>query len=60
MQENFSYYPELEHEACGVGLISSTNGMKSRKVVEYGIEALKAVWHRGAVDADGKSETEQV
>ena len=28
---------------------------KSRKVVEYGIEALKAVWHRGAVDADGKT-----
>ena len=25
------------------------------KVVEYGIEALKAVWHRGAVDADGKT-----
>ena len=24
-------------------------------VVEYGIEALKAVWHRGAVDADGKT-----
>ena len=28
---------------------------KSRKVVEYGINALKAVWHRGAVDADGKT-----
>lgn len=28
---------------------------KSREVVEYGIEALKAVWHRGAVDADGKT-----
>ena len=28
---------------------------KSRKVVEYGIEALKAVWHRGAIDADGKT-----
>ena len=27
---------------------------KSRKIVEYGIEALKAVY-RGAVDADGKS-----
>ena len=23
--------------------------------MEYGIEALKAIWHRGAVDADGKS-----
>ena len=33
----------------------STDGKKSRKIVEYGIEALKAIWHRGAVDADGKS-----
>ena len=55
LEKNFVYYPEMEHEACGVGLIASTNGKKSRKVVEYGIEALKAVWHRGAVDADGKS-----
>ena len=37
----------MEHEACGVGLIASTNGKKSRKVVEYGIEALKVVGHRG-------------
>ena len=29
--------------------------MKIRKIIEYGIEALKAIWHRGAVDADGKS-----
>ena len=28
---------------------------KSRKIVEHGINALKAIWHRGAVDADGKS-----
>ena len=53
--ENNAYDPSLEHEACGVGLIATTDGKKSRKVVEYGIEALKAVWHRGAVDADGKS-----
>ena len=55
LQENYSYFPSMEHEACGVGMIASTNGKKSRKIVEYGIEALKAVWHRGAVDADGKS-----
>ena len=53
--KNYSYFPEMEHEACGVGLIATTDGKKSRKVVEYGINALKAVWHRGAVDADGKS-----
>ena len=33
----------------------STEGKKSRKIVEFGIQALKAVWHRGAVDADGKT-----
>ena len=49
------YDPSHEHDACGVGFISSTEGKKSRKVVEFGIQALKAVWHRGAVDSDGKT-----
>ena len=40
-----AYYPNLEHDACGVGLVTSTEGKKSRKVVEFGIQALKAVWH---------------
>ena len=31
----------MEHDACGVGLVASTEGKKTRKVVEYGIEALK-------------------
>ncbi len=55
LEKTNNYKPEMEHDACGVGLIASTDGKKSRKVVEYGIEALKAIWHRGAVDADGKS-----
>ncbi len=55
LEKNKIYNSSMEHDACGVGMIASTNGQKSRKVVEYGIEALKAVWHRGAVDADGKS-----
>ena len=50
-----AYDPRNEHDACGVGFVASTEGKKSRKVVEYGIQALKAVWHRGAVDADGKT-----
>ena len=44
-----------EHASCGVGLVVSVDGTKSRRVVEHGIDALKAVWHRGAVDADGKT-----
>ncbi len=55
LSKNHVYSTEMEHDSCGVGLISSTEGKKSRAVVEYGIEALKAVWHRGAVDADGKT-----
>ena len=55
LEKTHNYSPSMEHDACGVGLIASTNGKKSRKIVEYGIEALKAIWHRGAVDADGKS-----
>ncbi len=55
LEKNSIYNPTMEHDACGVGLIASTDGKKHRKVVEYGIEALKAIWHRGAVDADGKS-----
>ncbi len=49
------YDPAQEHDACGVGLVAAIDGKPRRKVVEAGIEALKAVWHRGAVDADGKT-----
>ncbi len=55
LENNHVYSKEMEHDACGVGLVASTEGKKLRKIVEYGIEALKAVWHRGAVDADGKT-----
>jgi len=50
-----TYHQNLEHDSCGVGFVASTEGKKTRKVVEFGIQALKAVWHRGAVDADGKT-----
>jgi glutamate synthase (NADPH/NADH) large chain len=49
------YHPDQEHDACGVGLIAATDGQPRREVVVAGINALKAVWHRGAVDADGKT-----
>jgi glutamate synthase (NADPH/NADH) large chain len=50
-----TYDPAMEHDACGVGLIAALDGQKRRDVVQAGIDALKAVWHRGAVDADGKT-----
>ncbi|MEQ8368839.1 MAG: glutamate synthase central domain-containing protein, partial [Roseicyclus sp.] len=55
MAENGLYSEEDEHSSCGVGLVVAIDGKPSRKVVQNGINALKAVWHRGAVDADGNT-----
>ncbi|MFP4328420.1 MAG: glutamate synthase central domain-containing protein, partial [Paracoccaceae bacterium] len=49
------YRKEFEQSSCGVGLVVSLSQEPSRRVVEAGIDALKAIWHRGAVDADGKT-----
>ena len=55
LAENGLYDPAHEVSSCGVGLVAAIDGKPSRRVVEAGIEALKCVWHRGAVDADGKT-----
>ncbi len=55
LAQNGLYDPADEHDACGVGMIVAIDGKPRRDVVELGIEALKSVWHRGAVDADGKT-----
>ena len=55
LEENHLYHASDEHDACGVGFVASIDGSQRREVVEGGIDALKAVWHRGAVDADGKT-----
>ncbi len=55
MSKNSLYREDMEHASCGVGLVVSLDGKPSTKVVENGIDALKAIWHRGAVDADGKT-----
>ncbi len=49
------YDPRDEHDACGVGLVAAIDGKPRREVVAAGINALKVLWHRGAVDADGKT-----
>jgi glutamate synthase (NADPH/NADH) large chain len=55
LEAGHAYDPAMEHDACGVGLVCAIDGKPRREVVLMGIEALKAVWHRGAVDADGKT-----
>ncbi|HWA22762.1 MAG TPA: glutamate synthase large subunit, partial [Caulobacterales bacterium] len=44
-----------ERDSCGVGLIAAIDGQARREVVTMAIRALKSLWHRGAVDADGKT-----
>ena len=53
--EAHAYDEAFEKDACGVGLVASLDGKPKREIVEMGIKALKNVWHRGAVDADGKT-----
>ena len=55
LAEHGLYDPADERDACGVGCVVAIDGQPRREVVVKGIEALKAVWHRGAVDADGKT-----
>jgi len=55
MEDNGMFRAGDEHASCGVGLVVSIDGERRRQVVEAGITALKAIWHRGAVDADGKT-----
>jgi len=52
---NDGYDITAQHDACGVGLVCAIDGKPRREGVELAIRALKAVWHRGAVDADGKT-----
>jgi glutamate synthase (NADPH/NADH) large chain len=49
------YSAEDERDACGVGLIVAIDGKPRREVVTMALSALKCLWHRGAVDADGKT-----
>ena len=55
LTDAYGYNPAEGSDSCGVGLVVALDGKRRRDVVVAGIDALKAVWHRGAVDADGKT-----
>jgi glutamate synthase (NADPH/NADH) large chain/glutamate synthase (ferredoxin) len=46
------YSADQEHDACGVGCIAKLTGERSHDVLKRAIDALKALAHRGAIDAD--------
>ena len=46
------YDPRFEHDACGVGLVAHTKGIKSHDIVTKGLDVLINLGHRGAAGAD--------
>ncbi|MAS95947.1 MAG: glutamate synthase large subunit [Verrucomicrobiales bacterium] len=53
--ENTLHRPELERDACGVGVVAHVKGEKSHRVLRLGLDSVSNVTHRGAVNADGKT-----
>lgn len=46
---------EVEHDACGIGFVVDIGGPPSHRLVEYGLAAVGAMRHRGALAADGRT-----
>ncbi len=49
---NTLYTPELEHDACGVGLIANIKNHPSHKVVSNALGMLESMEHRGGQGAE--------
>ena len=46
------YVPELEHDACGVGMVADISGTRSRSIIDQALEVLVNLGHRGASGAE--------
>jgi glutamate synthase (NADPH/NADH) large chain len=46
------YRPDLEHDACGIGLVASIKGERSHGIIRKGIQVLENLTHRGACGCD--------
>ena len=53
--ENSLHRPELERDACGVGVVAHIKGERSYRVLRLGLDSVSNVTHRGAVNSDGKT-----
>lgn len=49
------YQPDLEHDACGVGLVAQVDGKRSNQILKIGLRSICGLMHRGALDADAKT-----
>ncbi len=46
------YVPELERDACGVGMVANITGERSHGIIDQALEVLVNLGHRGAAGAD--------
>ncbi len=46
------YDKAFEHDGCGVGFVANIDGSSSHSILEYGIQVLINLEHRGAVGGD--------
>ena len=52
---NGLYRADLEHDACGVGMVVNIHGNKSHELVDNALRVLENMRHRGAEGADNKT-----
>ncbi len=50
--EHGLYVPELERDACGVGMVANITGERSHEIIDQALEVLVNLGHRGAAGAD--------
>src|SRR6202011_4912743 len=44
-----------DHDACGTGFVAQLGSPPSHDIIQYALNALERLTHRGGVDADGAS-----
>ena len=49
------YDPAHEHDACGTGFVASIDGAPSHHIVQWAVQCVCNVTHRGALSADAKT-----
>ena len=49
------YNPKNEKDSCGIGFVANIYDIPSRQIIDYGLNILCNVTHRGAVSADPKA-----
>ncbi len=48
VQQNGLYIPQMESDACGIGMIADLNGGKKHSIIDQGLTILERMEHRGA------------